>query len=90
MAILDSRALHHIERTLMDYKREPKLQPHGYPVSQVTDLLDTIRALRNLKKRYQRLAERRGRTIAEVYSLASRSISDLDDSEVPATGIENN
>ena len=51
---------------------------------------DTIRALRNLKKRYQRLAERRAKTIAEVYSLVSRSISELDDSEIPSTVNENN
>ena len=90
MAILNSDALRAIETKLNDYKRDPKLQPHGYPVSQVTDLLDTIRALRNLKKRYQRLAERRAKTIAEVYSLASRSISELDDSEIPSTVNENN
>ena len=79
MAILDSNALRALETKLNDYKRLPKTVPHGYPVSQVTDLLDTIRALRVLKKRYQRLAERRAQTIVEVYSLTSRSISDLDD-----------
>ena len=89
MAILDSRALHNIERTLLDYKQNPKRAPHGYPVAQVTDLLDTIRALKNLKKRYQRLADRRAKTIAEVYSLTSRSISELDDlSDIPSAGTE--
>lgn len=85
MANLDSRALAALEKKLLDYKREPKTVPYGYPVALITDLLDTLRALRVLKKRYQRLAERRGKTIAEVYSLTSRSISDLDDSEIPST-----
>lgn len=89
MAILDSRALHHIERQLLEFKQNIKRIPHGYPIAQVTDLLDTIRSLKTLKKRYQRLADRRAQTIAQVYSLTSRSISDLDDlSDVPTAGTE--
>ena len=87
MAILNSDALRSLETKLNDYKRLPKTAPHGYPIAQVTDLLDTIRALRTLKKRYQRLADRRAQVIAEVYSLTSRSISDLDDSEIISTGL---
>ena len=82
MANLDSRALDALEKKILDFKRDAKTVPHGYPVALVTDLLDTIRALRTLKKRYQRLAERRAQTIAEVYSLTSRSISELDDSDI--------
>ena len=79
MAILNNTTLTALENRVNDYKRDPKLAPHGYPIAQVTDLLDTIRALRVLKKRYQRLADRRAQVVAEVYSLTSRSISDLDD-----------
>lgn len=79
MAILNSDALKNLETRLLALKRDPKLVPHGYPVAEVTDLLDTIRSLKTLKKRYQRLAERRAQTIAQVYSLTSRSISELDD-----------
>ena len=79
MAILNNTTLTALENRVNDYKRDPKLVPHGYPVTQVTDLLDTIRGLRVLKKRYQRLAERRAQVVAEVYSQTSRSISDLDD-----------
>ena len=89
MAILNSDALKALETRVNDYKRSPKTVPHGYPVALVTDLLDTIRSLRTLKKRYQRLADRRAQTIAQVYSLTSRSISDLDDlSDVPTVGTE--
>ena len=87
MAILNSDALRAIETKLNDYKRLPKSVPHGYPVALVTDLLDTLRALKTLKKRYQRIADRRAQSIAEVYSLTSRSISDLDDSEIISTGL---
>ena len=78
MAILNNTTLTALENRVNDYKRDPKLAPHGYPIALMTDLLDTIRALRVLKKRYQRLAERRAQVVAEVYSLTSRSISDLD------------
>ena len=90
MAILNSQALNALETKLLDLKREPKTVPHGYPIALVTDMLDTIRALRTLKKRYQRLADRRAQTIAEVYSLTSRSISDLDDQYDPPPVNENN
>ena len=79
MAILNNTTLTALENRVNDYKRDPKLAPHGYPIALMTDLLDTIRALRVLKKRYQRLAERRAQVVAEVYSLTSRSVSDLDD-----------
>ena len=78
MAVLNSTSLDAFEVKHNELKRQNNF-PHGYPVSAVTDLLDTIRALRMLKKRFQRLAERRAKVIAEIYSTASRSISELDD-----------
>ena len=78
MAVLNSTSLAAFEVKHNELKRQNSF-PHGYPVSAVTDLLDTIRSLRTLKKRYQRLAERRAKVIAEIYSTASRSISELDD-----------
>lgn len=80
MAILTSDALNAIEKRLHAYKLNPRSAPHGYPMAETTDLLDTIRSLKTLKKRYQRLAERRAQVIAEIFSAASRSISELDDS----------
>lgn len=78
MAVLNSTSLDAFEVKHNELKRQNSF-PHGYPVSAVTDLLDTIRSLRILKKRFQRLAERRAKVIAEIYSTASRSISELDD-----------
>ena len=78
MAVLNSTSLDAFEVKHNELKRQNNF-PHGYPVSAVTDLLDTIRSLRMLKKRFQRLAERRGKAVAEIYSTASRSISELDD-----------
>ena len=56
MAVLNSTSLDAFEVKHNELKRQNNF-PHGYPVSAVTDLLDTIRALRMLKKRFQRLAE---------------------------------
>ena len=78
MAVLNSTSLEAFEVKHNELKRQNSF-PHGYPVSAITDLLDTIRSLRMLKKRFQRLAERRAKVIAEIYSTASRSISELDD-----------
>ena len=78
MAVLNSTSLDAFEVKHNELKRQNSF-PHGYPVSAVTDLLDTIRSLRTLKKRFQRLSERRAKVIAEIYSTASRSISELDD-----------
>ena len=80
MAILNSDALNTVEKRLHAYKLNPRSAPHGYPMAETTDLLDTIRSLKTLKKRYQRLAERRAQVIAEIFSMASRSMSELDDS----------
>lgn len=79
MAVLDSRALHHIERRVLDYKQRPKTMPFGYPLATITDLLDTIQAMRTLKKRYQHRASKSAKLIAEIYSKTARHISDVDD-----------
>lgn len=74
MAILNDPALHKIERDLAHFKECPRVQPHGYPVALVTDLLDTIRDTKRLKKKYQRLAELRGKCIMEIFSITSRAV----------------
>lgn len=79
MAILNSDALKAIEVKLANYKLNVSKTPHGYPLAEVTDLLDTIQSLKRLKKRYQHLADKRAKTIAEIFSTASRCISELDD-----------
>lgn len=74
MAILTDPALHSIERDLAHYKEYPRAQPHGYPVTLITDLLDTIRDTKRLKKKYQRLADLRGKCIMEIFSITSRAV----------------
>ena len=74
MAILSNEALITLGNTILDYKRNPKTQPHGYPVTLITDLLDTIREQKSLKKKYQRLADLRGKCIMEVFSITSRAV----------------
>lgn len=79
MTMLNADSIKAVETKLNDYKRNPKLTPQGFPVALVTDLLDTIRMTHTLKKRYQHLADRRAETIAKIFSLTSRSISDQDE-----------
>ena len=74
MAILNNDALIKIGKTIIDYKREPKSVPHGYPVALITDLLETINSQKILKKKYQRLAELRGKCIMEIFSITSRAV----------------
>ena len=58
MAILNSDALREIESKVVRWKRNGHV-PHDYPLSEVTDLCDTIAAIKYEKKRWQRLAELR-------------------------------
>jgi len=74
MSSLNHDTLTALERKILDFKREPKTVPHGYPVSLITDLLETVREQKNLKKKYQRLAEMRGQVLMEIFSITSRAV----------------
>ena len=74
MASLTNDTLIALEVKILDFKRNPKTVPYGFPVSLVTDLLETVRTQKNLKKKYQRLAEMRGQVIMEIFSTASRAV----------------
>lgn len=74
MAILNNDTIIALEKTILNFKRNHKLIPHGYPVSLVSDLLETMRYQKNLKKKYQYLAEKRGQCLMEIFSKVSREI----------------
>lgn len=74
MATLNSDTLQALERKILDFKREPKTVPYGFPVSLISSLLETVRAQKNLKKKYQRLSEMRGQVIMEIFSVTSRAV----------------
>ena len=42
---------------------------HGYPVGMITDLLQTITAMRAEKKHWQRLAVRRGELLGKALNI---------------------
>ena len=77
MAVLNADALREIENKLLTWKRKGHA-PHGYPIAEITDFCDTVALLKSEKKKWQRLAERRGQAIAEIFSTASRAIDRLD------------
>ena len=74
MSSLNSDTLLALEKAVLDFKRNPKLVPHGYPVSLIGDLLETVRLQKSLKKKYQRLAEMRGQALMEIFSITSRAV----------------
>ena len=78
MPILNSDALQEIERKIARWREHPERVPHGYPLSEVADLCDTLVALKNQKKKWQRLAEHRGQAVADIFSTASRAIDRID------------
>lgn len=63
MAILNADALREIESKVARWRENNGRTPHGYPLSEVDDLCDTIAALKSQKKKWQRLAEIRGKVI---------------------------
>ena len=74
MASLTHDTLIALEIKILDFKRNPKTVPYGYPVSLISDLIETIREQKNLKKKYQRLAQMRGQVLMEIFSTASRAV----------------
>jgi hypothetical protein len=74
MSILGNDNLIQLERNIANYRENPKGAPHGYPVSLVADLLETVRHHKVLKKKYQRLAEMRGQYLMDIFSTASRAV----------------
>lgn len=81
MAILNNDTLLVLESAILDFKRNPKLVPHGYPVNLVSDLLETVQYQKKLKKRYQRSAASKSQCLIEIFSTVSREI-DKQNSEV--------
>lgn len=74
MSTLNSDTLQALEKKILDFKREPKTVPYGFPVSLISDLLETVRHQKNVKKKYQRLSEMRGQVIIEIFSITSRAV----------------
>ena len=74
MVSLTNDTLIALETKILDFKRNPKTVPYGFPVSLVSDLLETVRLQKSLKKKYQRLAEMRGQVLMEIFSITSRAV----------------
>ena len=47
-----------------------------YPRSLVVDLLDTVDDLRSRKKQWQHVAQKRQHLLAQIFSVASRAVSE--------------
>ena len=53
--------------------------PHGYPVSTINDLLDTIYFLKKEKKKWQHLAEKRGRGLGDIQDIIIKTAALMDE-----------
>lgn len=75
--MISSDQLMQLERQVAEYRTQGNA-PLGYPLALVEDLLGSLRHQRALKKKYQRLAERRGQVVAVIFSAASRCMEELE------------
>lgn len=73
MAILNSVALQAIERKVSRWRENNSRVPHGYPLSEISDMLDTIIELKTEKKKWQRLAEHRGQALKNVSKIVEQA-----------------
>lgn len=49
--------------------RKGQYAKHGYPAHTIRDLLQTIEAVKKEKKKWQRVAQERGKTLENIRSL---------------------
>ena len=74
MAVLNSTALQAIESKVSRWRENISRVPYGYPLSEISDMLDTIVKLKTEKKKWQRLAEHRGQVIKSISKIAEQAL----------------
>ena len=61
-------------------KTESGRVPHGYPVSTINDLLETVYSLKKEKKKWQRLAEKRGSCLGDIQDIIIKTAALMEES----------
>lgn len=77
MADLTLDAVSAIEDRVVGIKKSGKV-PEGYPLMEMSTLLEAIRVERVLRTKYQRLAGIRGKVVMDIFSAASRAIDEAE------------
>jgi len=67
--ILDANQIASIKQRNDEELRKGKRAAHGYPAHTVQNLLHTIEALKKEKRKWKRLAQSRGKALAEIRDL---------------------
>lgn len=71
--ILDANQIASIRQSNDEELRRGSRVKHGYPAHTIQNLLHTIEALKKEKRKWKKLAQARGKTITEIFELASES-----------------
>ncbi len=74
--ILDANQLASIRQHNDEELRRGSRVTHGYPSHTIQNLLHTIEALKKEKRKWKKLAQSRGKILAEINKLASESCND--------------
>ena len=74
--MINNDRLMQLERQVAEYRTQGNA-PLGYPLALIEELLEALRHQKTLKKKYQHLAEKRGQTIAVIFSAASRCMEEM-------------
>ncbi|GAB6176260.1 hypothetical protein JCM16814_11510 [Desulfobaculum senezii] len=71
--ILSAQQLRALRQRNDEELRKGQYAKHGYPAHTIRDLLQTVEALKKEKKKWQRLATTRGKTLDEIHELAEKN-----------------
>ncbi len=74
--ILDANQLAAIKQRNDEELRRGSRATHGYPASTVQNLLHTIEALKQEKKKWKKLAQTRGKALTDISQIAAALNSD--------------
>ncbi|MGE4292899.1 MAG: hypothetical protein AB7E32_11905 [Desulfovibrio sp.] len=77
--ILDSNQLAALRQHNNEELRKGSRASHGYPAQTIQDLLHTVEAMKKEKRKWKRLAQERGKALAEVGGIVARTIRTDDD-----------
>ncbi|WP_419785491.1 hypothetical protein [Pseudodesulfovibrio sp.] len=74
--ILDANQIASIRQRNDEELRQGNRGTHGYPAQTVKNLLHTIEALKQEKRKWKKLAQSRGKTLESIASLVSNADKD--------------
>ncbi|MBG0776069.1 MAG: hypothetical protein H0S85_06495 [Desulfovibrionaceae bacterium] len=74
--ILDANQLAAIKQRNDEELRRGSRASHGYPAQTVLNLLHTVEALKQEKRKWKKLAQERGKSLARIAEIAGVPVAD--------------